>query len=252
VISSRPQPLTVEDLVSWISMRFLKMGPSVTNVWNSPLSPQRSMFPSFLRSLKKLRSRVLPSHSMPSNSFFTRTTVALKPSLMNSSRTSVVSRCQSGRTGVKPISLVILSSHPASCSATSKMSPVMMPSAPFFFAFCSAFLKSASYVWGVVGIFTMGIPMASDCASRSWLLIMWKLLVFLSCIIMSRFWTWCPSWMALWSANALSFPPLHEAMTFMFSFSLLFRCPKLTFSWVAGFRCGWFIQRFHISIVMKG
>jgi hypothetical protein len=70
-----------------------------------------------------------------------RTTLALKPSFMNSSKTSVVSRCQSGLTGFKPISVVILSSHPVSCSATSNMSPVIMPSEPFFLAVCRARMK---------------------------------------------------------------------------------------------------------------
>lgn len=51
VISSLPQPLMVVFAVSWISICFLKIGPSVTKVWYSPLSPQRSMLPSFLRSM---------------------------------------------------------------------------------------------------------------------------------------------------------------------------------------------------------
>ena len=172
---------------------------------------------------------------MPSRSFFIRTTVALKPSLINSSKTSVVSRCQRGLTGFKPISAVILSSQPVSCSATSNMSPVIMPSAPLFLAFCRAWMKFCWYVSGVVSALMMGMLSDCDCASRSWVGIMWKLLFVLSCIIMSRFWTLSPCCCALWSANALSFPPDHEVMSFMMFF-LLFCLRSM------GFRCGWFIQ----------
>ena len=61
----------------------------------------------------------------------------------------------------------------------------------------------------------MGMLSDCDCASRSWVGIKWKLLFVLSCIIMSRFWTLSPCCCALWSAKALSFPPDHEAMSFM-------------------------------------
>lgn len=153
---------------------------------------------------------------------------------MNSSKTSVVSLCQSGLTGFKPISAVILSSHPVSCSATSNISPVIMPSAPFFLAVCRALMKFCWYVSGVVSVLVMEMLSAWDCASRSWAGIMWKLLFVLSCIITKRFWTVCPSCWALWSAKALSFPPDHEAMSFKLFLSPF--CGK----W--GFRCGWFIQ----------
>ena len=76
----------------------------------------------------------------------------------------------------------------------------------------------------------IGISMASDCASRSSLLIIWKLLLPLSCIMMRRFWTLCPCWMALWSAKALSFPPDHEAMSFMLFFFFSFFVGLLGFS----------------------
>ena len=100
------------------------------------------------------------------------------------------------------------------------MSPVIMPSAPFFLASRSAFVNFCSYVSGVEGTLMIGMLSASDCASRSSVLIMWKLLLPLSCIMMRRFWTLCPCWMALWSAKQLSFPPDHEAMSFMLFFLL--------------------------------
>ena len=81
----------------------------------------------------------------------------------------------------------------------------------------------------------IGMLSACDCASRSWVGIMWKLLLVLSCIMMRRFWMLCPCCCALWRAKALSFPPDHEAMSFMlFFFSFLLRS--------VAFRCGWFIQ----------
>ena len=82
-------------------------------------------------------------------------------------------------------------------------------------------MNFCSYASGVEGTLMIGMLIASDCASRSSVLIMWKLLLPLSCIMMRRFCTVCPCWMALWSAKALSFPPDHEAMSFMLFFSFL-------------------------------
>ena len=51
MISSLPQLFMVEVLDCWISIFFLKIGPSVTKVWYSPFSPHGSTLPSFLRSM---------------------------------------------------------------------------------------------------------------------------------------------------------------------------------------------------------
>ena len=224
MISSLPQLFIFEVLVCWISIFFLKIGPSVTNVWYSPYSPHKSTVPSFLRSVKNCLSSCLPSHSLPRTAVFTRTTVALKPSFMNSLRTSVVSRCHSGFTGVNPTSLQTRSSHPVSCWATSNMSPVTMPCAPLALASRSALVNCCSYVSGVVGCLVIGMPRASDCASKSWVLIMWKLLLPWSCIMMRRFWIVCPCCCALYSAKQLSFPPDQDAISFMSCFFSFFVC----------------------------
>ena len=117
------------------------------------------------------------------------------------------------------------------------MSPVIMPSAPLALAWWSAFVNFCSYVSGVVGVLMIGMLIASDWASRSSVLIMWKLLLPLSCIMMRRFCTVCPCWMALWSAKALSFPPDHDAMSFMLFFSPFLVAVFPVFCGFAGF-CG--------------
>ena len=64
---------------------FLKNGPSMTNVWNSPYSPHESI--ELLKSCKSLTnfsSIFRPSHSLPNKSALALTIIASNPACVKS------------------------------------------------------------------------------------------------------------------------------------------------------------------------
>jgi hypothetical protein len=62
----------------------------------------------------------------------------------------------------------------------------------------------------------------------------------------------CPCWMTLWSAKALSFPPDHEAMSFMLFFSPFLVAVFPVFCGFAGFSVWMVYPALLIRVIVKG